>query len=143
MVPIVVTVCSLLCQRANRRKQRMPYQPASTAGEAIERMLVEKRISSKINYDVLRDLDKGFGSDDSTTAGTSIIPQVDESLASSLTGLSSSVPTVPPVPVGDASSLSITRMPSTGGGRLPSLSTRKRTLSSLGGLSMYGRSTTK
>ena len=121
----------------------MPYQPASTAGEAIERMLVEKRISSKINYDVLRDLDKGFGSDDSTTAGTSIIPQVDESLASSLTGLSSSVPTVPPVPVGDASSLSITRMPSTGGGRLPSLSTRKRTLSSLGGLSMYGRSTTK
>ena len=143
MAAAVVTVYSLLCQRANRRKQRMPYQPASTAGEAIERMLVEKRISSKINYDVLRDLDKGFGSDGSTIADASTTPQGDESLTggSNLTGLSSSVHTVPPV--GDTSSLTITRMPSSSSGRLPSLSTRKRTFSSLGGLSTYGSSTAK
>lgn len=121
----------------------MPYQPASTAGEAIERMLVEKKISSKINYDVLRDLDKGFGGDGSTIADASTTPQSDESLTggSSLTGLSSSVHTVPPV--GDTSSLTITRMSSSGSGRLPSLGTRKRTFSSLGGLSMYGSSTAK
>lgn len=142
MVSAVVTVYSLLCQRANRRKQRMPYQPASTAGEAIERMLVEKKISSKINYDVLRDLDKGFGGDGSTIADASTTPQSDESLTggSSLTGLSSSVL---PVPIGDTSSLTITRIPSSGSGRLPSLGTRKRTFSSLGGLSMYSSSTAK
>ena len=44
-----------------KRKKKDSYQtPASTAGEAIERMLVEKKISSKINYDVLRDLDKAW-----------------------------------------------------------------------------------
>ncbi|XP_053783953.1 transcription factor IIIB 90 kDa subunit isoform X2 [Desmodus rotundus] len=37
-------------------KRREPIQ-ASTAGEAIEKMLEQKRISSKINYSVLRDLD--------------------------------------------------------------------------------------
>lgn len=36
---------------------------ASTAGEAIEKMLEQKKISSKINYSVLRDLNsKGGGS---------------------------------------------------------------------------------
>ncbi|XP_048831237.1 transcription factor IIIB 90 kDa subunit-like [Brienomyrus brachyistius] len=38
-------------------KKREPIR-ASTAGEAIEKMLEQKKISSKINYDVLRDLDK-------------------------------------------------------------------------------------
>ncbi|XP_059951514.1 transcription factor IIIB 90 kDa subunit isoform X2 [Mesoplodon densirostris] len=43
-------------------KRREPIQ-ASTAGEAIEKMLEQKKISSKINYSVLRDLDsKGAGS---------------------------------------------------------------------------------
>lgn len=37
-------------------KRKEPIQ-ASTAGEAIEKMLEQKRISSKINYSVLRDLD--------------------------------------------------------------------------------------
>ncbi|XP_007942785.1 transcription factor IIIB 90 kDa subunit [Orycteropus afer afer] len=37
-------------------KKRAPIQ-ASTAGEAIEKMLEQKKISSKINYHVLRDLD--------------------------------------------------------------------------------------
>ncbi|KAM4690827.1 transcription factor IIIB 90 kDa subunit isoform 2-T2 [Rhinophrynus dorsalis] len=42
-------------------KRRAPIQ-ASTAGEAIEKMLEQKKISSKINYDVLRDLNsKGSG----------------------------------------------------------------------------------
>lgn len=45
------------------KKKRKPYKkkaqtgPANTAGEAIEKMLVEKKISSKINYEVLRDLE--------------------------------------------------------------------------------------
>ncbi|MBN3317200.1 TF3B factor, partial [Atractosteus spatula] len=43
-------------------KKREPIR-ASTAGEAIEKMLEQKKISSKINYDVLRDLNsKGSGS---------------------------------------------------------------------------------
>ncbi|XP_037359993.1 transcription factor IIIB 90 kDa subunit isoform X2 [Talpa occidentalis] len=39
-------------------RRREPIQ-ASTAGEAIEKMLEQKRISSKINYSVLRGLDGG------------------------------------------------------------------------------------
>ncbi|XP_069346913.1 transcription factor IIIB 90 kDa subunit isoform X4 [Eulemur rufifrons] len=43
-------------------KRREPIQ-ASTAGEAIEKMLEQKKISSKINYSVLRDLNStGSGS---------------------------------------------------------------------------------
>ncbi|XP_076984482.1 transcription factor IIIB 90 kDa subunit isoform X2 [Tamandua tetradactyla] len=43
-------------------KKREPIQ-ASTAGEAIEKMLEQKKISSKINYNVLRDLNsKGAAS---------------------------------------------------------------------------------
>ncbi|KAM4014314.1 transcription factor IIIB 90 kDa subunit [Anomaloglossus baeobatrachus] len=42
-------------------KRRAPIQ-ASTAGEAIEKMLEQKKISSKINYDVLRDLNSKGGS---------------------------------------------------------------------------------
>lgn len=43
-------------------KRREPIL-ASTAGEAIEKMLEQKKISSKINYSVLRDLNsKGGGS---------------------------------------------------------------------------------
>ncbi|XP_028996662.1 transcription factor IIIB 90 kDa subunit [Betta splendens] len=43
-------------------KKREPIK-ASTAGEAIEKMLEKKKISSKINYDVLRDLNsRGTGS---------------------------------------------------------------------------------
>ncbi|XP_027377708.1 transcription factor IIIB 90 kDa subunit isoform X1 [Bos indicus] len=41
-------------------KRREPIQ-ASTAGEAIEKMLEQKKISSKINYSVLRGLDAGGG----------------------------------------------------------------------------------
>ncbi|XP_006902749.1 PREDICTED: transcription factor IIIB 90 kDa subunit isoform X2 [Elephantulus edwardii] len=41
-------------------KKREPIQ-ASTAGEAIEKMLEQKKISSKINYHVLRDLNSASG----------------------------------------------------------------------------------
>ncbi|XP_067411038.1 transcription factor IIIB 90 kDa subunit isoform X2 [Emydura macquarii macquarii] len=42
-------------------KKREPIQ-ASTAGEAIEKMLEQKKISSKINYNVLKDLNSKGGS---------------------------------------------------------------------------------
>ncbi|KAG7466281.1 hypothetical protein MATL_G00163070 [Megalops atlanticus] len=42
-------------------KRRQPIR-ANTAGEAIEKMLEQKKISSKINYDVLRDLNTKGGS---------------------------------------------------------------------------------
>lgn len=41
-------------------KRKEPIQ-ASTAGEAIEKMLEQKRISSKINYSVLKGLDSTGG----------------------------------------------------------------------------------
>lgn len=49
-------------QNKKKYKKREPIE-ASTAGEAIEKMLEKKKISSKINYDVLRDLNsRGTGS---------------------------------------------------------------------------------
>ncbi|KAF7690263.1 BRF1 RNA polymerase III transcription initiation factor subunit b isoform X2 [Silurus meridionalis] len=54
-------------------KRREPIR-ASTAGEAIEKMLEQKKISSKINYDVLRDLNsKGSSSPAHTTEEVSAI----------------------------------------------------------------------
>uniref|UniRef100_A0A1E1XCG8 B-related factor 1 n=1 Tax=Amblyomma aureolatum TaxID=187763 RepID=A0A1E1XCG8_9ACAR len=41
--------------KKRKRRKRVPIQ-ANTAGEAIEKMLQEKRISNKINYDVLKSL---------------------------------------------------------------------------------------
>ncbi|XP_065113251.1 BRF1 general transcription factor IIIB subunit b isoform X1 [Paramisgurnus dabryanus] len=46
-------------------KKREPIL-ASTAGEAIEKMLEQKKISSKINYDVLRDLNSKGGENTTT-----------------------------------------------------------------------------
>lgn len=49
----------ILTFHEQRKKQRKKQQiQASTAGEAIEKMLQEKKISSKINYEVLRDLNR-------------------------------------------------------------------------------------
>lgn len=51
---------SVQSKKPKKKKERME---ASTAGEAIEMMLEKKKISSKINYDVLRHLNsKGKGS---------------------------------------------------------------------------------
>ncbi|XP_035277689.1 transcription factor IIIB 90 kDa subunit-like [Anguilla anguilla] len=49
-------------QKPKKSGRRREPIHASTAGEAIEKMLEQKKISSKINYDVLRDLNsKGSG----------------------------------------------------------------------------------
>ncbi|XP_073788292.1 transcription factor IIIB 90 kDa subunit isoform X2 [Danio rerio] len=53
-------------------KKREPIL-ASTAGEAIEKMLEQKKISSKINYDVLRDLNSK-GSASSSTQQAEDVP---------------------------------------------------------------------
>lgn len=45
----------------NKPKKKRERIEAATAGEAIEKMLEKKKISSKINYDVLRDLNSKKG----------------------------------------------------------------------------------
>lgn len=54
----------------------MTTGPASSAGEAIEKMLVEKKISSKINYEVLRDLETSQTNKPSKPQQTPIIEPV-------------------------------------------------------------------
>lgn len=52
-----------VCLQPKKSKKKKEQIAASTASEAIERMLEKKKISSKINYDVLRDLNsRGTGS---------------------------------------------------------------------------------
>ena len=43
-------------QKKRAARKKASKTEANTAGEAIEKMLAEKKISSKINYDVLKDL---------------------------------------------------------------------------------------
>lgn len=43
-------------EKKKRRARKKPIGPSSSAGEAIEKMLQEKKISSKINYDILKSL---------------------------------------------------------------------------------------
>jgi transcription factor IIIB subunit 2 len=122
-------------KKYNKRKRI--NQPASSAGEAIERMLVERKISAKINYDVLKDLDKpavpldnsGPTVEDVTReaiAGITEKLSADSVLMEGLdlqtagpSGLSSSNPTL----------ITPRTMP-TRRGRLPSLQSRKRSLPS-------------
>jgi len=49
---------------------------ANSAGEAIQQMLVEKKISSKINYDVLRELSDENSTQDSK-GDTNTMPSVE------------------------------------------------------------------
>ncbi|XP_037772564.1 transcription factor IIIB 90 kDa subunit-like [Penaeus monodon] len=54
-------------KKKNYTKKSKSNAPANTAGEAIEKMLMEKKLSNKINYDVLRSLkgeDTGEGEQD-------------------------------------------------------------------------------
>ncbi|CAK9817721.1 Transcription factor IIIB 90 kDa subunit [Anthophora quadrimaculata] len=46
-------------KRRRTTKRNKSQAPANTAGEAIEKMLQEKKISSKINYEVLKSLNVG------------------------------------------------------------------------------------
>jgi transcription factor IIIB subunit 2 len=43
-------------EKKKRRTKKKPIGPSSTPGEAIEKMLQEKKISTKINYDILKSL---------------------------------------------------------------------------------------
>ncbi|XP_051164881.1 transcription factor IIIB 90 kDa subunit [Leptopilina boulardi] len=47
-------------RRRTTSRKKNNQTPANSAGEAIEKMLQEKRISSKINYEVLKSLDVGL-----------------------------------------------------------------------------------
>lgn len=59
----------------NKKKYKKREQiEASTAGEAIEKMLEKKKISSKINYDVLRDLNSRGGGGNSPSRTSSDPP---------------------------------------------------------------------
>uniref|UniRef100_A0A8C8DJ77 Brf1 TBP-binding domain-containing protein n=1 Tax=Oryzias sinensis TaxID=183150 RepID=A0A8C8DJ77_9TELE len=49
-------------EKKKKKYRKREQIEASTAEEAIEKMLEKKKISSKINYDVLRDLNTGAGS---------------------------------------------------------------------------------
>ncbi|XP_077299889.1 brf RNA polymerase III subunit [Arctopsyche grandis] len=57
-------------------KRKGAIGPSSSAGEAIEKMLQEKKISTKINYDILMSLNKVAVKEDANTAPTNqpIIP---------------------------------------------------------------------
>lgn len=60
-----VTYCTCVFQKKKKKKTTTTVAGESTtaltAGEAIEKMLVKKKISSKINYEVLRDLNSRGG----------------------------------------------------------------------------------
>ncbi|XP_012270971.1 transcription factor IIIB 90 kDa subunit [Orussus abietinus] len=60
-------------RRATARKNKS-QGPANSAGEAIEKMLQEKRISSKINYEVLKSLNVGIGTSNNQQKSQDSIP---------------------------------------------------------------------
>ncbi|XP_062125993.1 transcription factor IIIB 90 kDa subunit [Drosophila sulfurigaster albostrigata] len=47
-------------EKKKRKQRKKVIGPSSSAGEAIEKMLQEKKISSKINYDILKTLTEGM-----------------------------------------------------------------------------------
>ncbi|XP_027896738.1 transcription factor IIIB 90 kDa subunit-like isoform X1 [Xiphophorus couchianus] len=59
-----------------KKYKKREHIEAATAGEAIEKMLERKKISSKINYDVLRDLNQPAGSPASEPpGGAALVPR--------------------------------------------------------------------
>lgn len=54
-------------EKKKRKPRKKIIGPSTTAGEAIEKMLQEKKISTKINYDILRTLTEGGPSTSTTT----------------------------------------------------------------------------
>uniref|UniRef100_A0A0A1X9Z7 B-related factor 1 n=1 Tax=Zeugodacus cucurbitae TaxID=28588 RepID=A0A0A1X9Z7_ZEUCU len=62
-------------EKKKRRPRRKAIGPSTSAGEAIEKMLQEKKISSKINYDILRTLTEG------SVAGVSSVTATDVTAA--------------------------------------------------------------
>uniref|UniRef100_W8BY75 B-related factor 1 n=1 Tax=Ceratitis capitata TaxID=7213 RepID=W8BY75_CERCA len=59
-------------EKKKRRPRRKAIGPSTSAGEAIEKMLQEKKISSKINYDILRTLTEGSIAGASSVTATEI-----------------------------------------------------------------------
>lgn len=56
-------------EKKKRRSRKKVIGPSTTAGEAIEKMLQEKKISTKINYDILRTLTGGDASSSNAVQG--------------------------------------------------------------------------
>ncbi|EDW15352.1 transcription factor IIIB 90 kDa subunit [Drosophila mojavensis] len=70
-------------EKKKRKPRKKVIGPSSTAGEAIEKMLQEKKISSKINYDILKTLTEGMGclTGDSEASAEEPKPKTVEELA--------------------------------------------------------------
>lgn len=100
----------------------------SNAGEAIGKMLVERKISTKINYDVLRDIEIDSNCLESGSAAshtTQASPEVVLDASASVVAIGPQVST----PVASSNSdLTITKTHARN--RLPSLSSRKRSVPS-------------
>lgn len=71
-------------EKKKRRGKKKPIGPSSSAGEAIEKMLQEKKISSKINYDILKSLTAPAEKEDQpaeivtkTEAITPVMPRIE------------------------------------------------------------------
>jgi len=69
-------------ERKKRKPRKKVIGPSSTAGEAIEKMLQEKKISSKIDYEVLKTLTSGSGGlmDDSPATSADTKPSTLEDI---------------------------------------------------------------
>ncbi|XP_013139186.1 PREDICTED: transcription factor IIIB 90 kDa subunit isoform X2 [Papilio polytes] len=88
-------------EEGKKKKVRGSYKKkvalnAATAGEAIEKMLAEKKISTKINYDILKSLDQPGSLATSTTVPAT--PTVPSTPTVSTTPTVSVTPTVPTTP---------------------------------------------
>ena len=59
-------------EKKKRKSRKKVIGPSTTAGEAIEKMLQEKKISTKINYDILRTLTEGGPSSSNNTGDVKI-----------------------------------------------------------------------
>uniref|UniRef100_T1IIE8 Cyclin-like domain-containing protein n=1 Tax=Strigamia maritima TaxID=126957 RepID=T1IIE8_STRMM len=63
-------------EKKKRKVTKKQHGPASTAGEAIEKMLQEKRISNKINYEVLWNLNDNSNKESTSDVPKKPIPQL-------------------------------------------------------------------
>lgn len=93
---IKATMCNILEKEEQLRKEREEGKPekkprkrtskkarmapANSAGEAIEKIIQEKKISSKINYEVLKNLNTATVSSEVTEIKEDISPTTSESI---------------------------------------------------------------
>lgn len=115
------------------RPKTYQQQTYSNAGEAIGKMLVERRISTKLNYDVLKDIEFDLGVASNCLSSVNRNAAASANSPSALTDTSTTSQTGTPAASSStpaANPLAITR--TRVGNRLPSLSTRKRSFHLLG-----------